>query len=285
MVAAAEVHNLWNALTSMTTASSLLETPVTDRLTPVELDEFERQGFIVLRDFTDADILTRMRDVTREHLEREVPPLELEADLNYPGAPPSLNSRGGRTVRRLKQAHARDMVFTDWVCRPALIRRLQQLLGPQLAMPLTHHNCVMTKQPEHSSDTGWHQDIRYWSFERQELISLWLALGPEHPENGGLWVIPGSHGMSLDRSRFNEEVFLRDDLPENCELISTAVPVELNAGDVLFFHARTLHSASRHHTTETKCSVVFTFRPVDNPPLPGSRSASAAELLLPYPVE
>ncbi len=268
----------------MNKASSLLDTPATDRFPPVQIDEFEEQGFIVLRDFADADTLSRMRSVTREHLEHEIPPLELEADLHYPGAPPTLESRGGCTVRRLQQAHARDIVFTDWICRPTLLRRLQQLMGPQLAMPLTHHNCVMTKQPEHSSDTGWHQDIRYWSFERPELISLWLALGPEYPENGGLWVIPGSHNMSLDRSRFDEKVFLCEDLAENHELISTAVPVELNAGDVLFFHARTLHSASRNHTTETKCSAVFTFRPIDNPPLPGSRSASAAELLLPYPV-
>lgn len=268
-------------IASMTTAPASQETALTEGFTSAELDQFQRQGFIVLRELADVESLTRMRHVTREHLAREVAPIEFEADLNYPGAPETFDAPGGRTVRRLKQAHARDIVFTDWVCGTPLMRRLNQILGPQVAMPFAHHNCVMTKTPEHSSDTGWHQDIRYWSYQRPELVSVWLALGPEHSENGGLWVIPGSHSVSLEPARFDAELFLREDLPENRDLIDSAVPVELNTGDVLFFHARTLHSASRNHTSDMKCSVVFTFRPLDNPPLPGSRSASAGELLLP----
>lgn len=253
------------------------------RFSPTEFEDFERNGFVVLRQLADADVLHRMRQVTQQHATSAVAPVEFEADLQYPGSPETREAPGGRTVRRLKQALARDIVFTEWVCSAPLVGRLQQLLGEQVVMPFAHHNCIMTKTPEHSSDTGWHQDIRYWSFERPELVSTWLALGQEHSENGGLWVIPGSHKMALDRSRFDDDVFLREDLPENRELIDAAVPVELNAGDVLFFHARALHSATRNHTSEMKCSVVFTFRPFDNPPLPGSRSAAAAELLLPRP--
>lgn len=267
----------------MTTASTTPETAQNDCFSATEFDAFQRDGFIVLRNFAHSELLARMRQITREHLERELAPLEYEADLHYPGAPPTFDAPGGRTVRRLKQAHARDMAFTDWVCQPALVRRLQQILGQPVVMPLAHHNCIMTKTPEHSSDTGWHQDIRYWSFERPELVSVWLALGREHSENGGLWVIPGSHNMALDRNCFDDDIFLREDLAPNQELIDTAIPVELNAGDVLFFHARTLHSATRNHTAELKCSVVFTFRPVDNPPIPESRSAAAGELLLPEP--
>lgn len=266
----------------MTTASALSGTSHTDAFTPAELDQFVRQGFIILRDLADPAVVARMQQVTQEHLDRELPPLEYEADLHYPGAPATFDAPGGRTVRRLKQAHSRDIVFTDWVTAPSLVGRLQQILGGPVVMPCAHHNCIMTKTPEHSSDTGWHQDIRYWSFERPELVSAWLALGPEHSENGGLWVIPGSHNMSLDQSRFDDDVFLREDAAANRELLDSAVPVELNAGDVLLFHARLLHSASRNHTSEMKCSVVFTFRPLDNPPVAQSRSAGSPELLLPY---
>lgn len=252
-----------------------------DQFTPAEVSFFEQNGYVILRGFADRDWLDRMRMVTQEHLERELPPIEYEADVHYPGSPDALDAVGGRTVRRLKQAHARDIVFTEWVTHPCVVARLQQLLGGRVVMPLAHHNCVMTKQPEFSSETGWHQDVRYWSFTRTDLVSLWLALGTERPQNGCLWVIPGSHRMNLERYRFDDALFFRTDEPANQPQLATKVAVELDPGDVLFFHARTLHSASRNETQTTKYSVVFTFRRDDNPPLPGSRSAAAAELILP----
>jgi phytanoyl-CoA hydroxylase len=63
-------------------------------------------------------------------------------------------------------------------------------------------------------------------------------------------------------------------------LIGRSVEAHLEPGDVLFFHCRTLHAAGRNESAEAKFSVVFTFRAFDNPPLPGTRSASLPELLL-----
>lgn len=251
------------------------------RFTPAEVSFFEQHGYVVARGFADGEWLDRMRMVTLEHLQRELPPVEFEADVRYPGAPDTLDSVGGRTVRRLKQAHARDIVFTEWITHPTVVSLLQQLLGGRVVMPLAHHNCIMTKQPEFSSETGWHQDVRYWSFTRPDLVSAWLALGAERPQNGCLWVIPGSHRMNLERFRFDDALFFRTDLADNQPILATKIPVELNPGDVLFFHARTLHSASRNETSATKYSVVFTFRREDNLPLKGSRSAAAGELILP----
>jgi phytanoyl-CoA hydroxylase len=246
-----------------------------------ELQQFQRDGFVIARGLGEQSFVKRMLLTTKEHLLRQVDPLELESDVKYPGAPTSKEEQGGRTIRRLKQAHARDIVFTEWVCSRPIVSRLNQLLGPQVVMPLAHHNCVMTKQPEHSSDTRWHQDIRYWSFPTPDLVSVWLALGREQPENGGLFVIPGSHRMSFEQSQFDEALFFREDLKDNHRVLETAVPVEMNEGDVLFFHCRTLHSASRNHLEETKFSAVFTFRGSDNAPPVGSRSAQAGELILP----
>ncbi|RPI84087.1 MAG: phytanoyl-CoA dioxygenase family protein, partial [Planctomycetaceae bacterium] len=201
--------------------------------------------------------------------------------LQYPGAPNSRGGAGGDTVRRLKEAQGRDPVFTQWLTTPPVLNRLSQILGPQVVMPLAHHNCVMTKQPRFSSETGWHQDIRYWSFTRPDLVSLWLALGPETPENGCLFVIPGTHRMEVRREQLDGSLFLRTDLPENQALISRKQAAELAAGDALFFHCRTFHAAGRNQTRQSKYSVVFTFRGGDNPPKEGTRSASMPELLLP----
>ena len=77
--------------------------------------------------------------------------------------------------------------------------------------------------------------------------------------------------MALARSRLDDELFFRADLPENASLIATQEVVELEPGDVLFFHCRTLHAATRNTSGTMKVSVVFTFRPGQPRPVPGSR--------------
>ncbi len=246
-----------------------------------QLAAFGRDGYIIERELISPEFCDRIRAVVQQHLEWECGSIEYEAELNYPGAPKSLESEGGRTPRRLKQAMSRDVIFAEYVMSSEISERMRQLLGPEIAVPLAHHNCVMTKQPGYSSDTGWHQDIRYWSFEKPDLVSVWLALGPETIENGCLRVIPGTHTQEFERDRLDEELFLRPGLDVNTSLIERQQPAELQCGDVLFFHAKTFHSASRNHTDIPKFSVVFTFRGGGNRPIAGTRSASLPELLLP----
>lgn len=255
-----------------------------DRFSADQLAQFEREGFVIARGLADAETCRQMIECTRAALAAAIGPAEFEADLHYPGAPGSRDAAGGDTIRRLKEAHGRHPVFTRFISQPSLVQRLAQLLGPQIIMPLAHHNCIMTKQPRFSSETLWHQDIRYWSYDRPELVSIWLALGRETPENGCLYLIPGTHVMAFSPDRFDQELFLRTDQPESVEMIERKVPAALEPGDVLFFHCRTFHAAGRNHTGQTKFSVVFTFRPENNHPKPGSRSASMPELALPSPI-
>ncbi len=259
---------------------TVAEAVTADRFTDAEVEAFRRDGYLVLRDFAPIPLREEMLAATLDGLARETPPIEYEGEVAYPGAPESIEATGGRTARRLKAAHSRGIAFTEWVAWRPLLDRMRQLLGGPVVMPLAHHNCVMTKQPKFSSDTGWHQDIRYWSFTRPDLVNVWLALGPERRENGCLRVIPGSHLDVFERHRFDEQVFFRADLLENRPWLDRAIDVELETGDVLFFHARTLHAATRNFSNRAKFSAVFTFRPLDNPPRAGSRSAAMPEMLL-----
>jgi phytanoyl-CoA hydroxylase len=253
---------------------------LTEFLTDIQLEQFQDAGYLILREQVPLSYVDSIRALSLRHLHGEVGDIEYEAELNYPGAPESLESPGGRTVRRLRQAVSRDPVFLHLLREPFLLQPLQQLLGEHIVMPLAHHNCVMTKQPEYSSDTGWHQDTRYWSFSTPELVNAWIALGREDSENGCLQLLPGTHRQQFFAEQLDEARFLRSDLPQNQLLLASAVRAELNPGDLLLFHARCFHSATRNYSSECKLSAVFTFRSAANPPIPGSRSAALPELLL-----
>ena len=255
----------------------------TRKLTLEQQHAFGRDGFVVVRHLASPETCAGLRDVIQGELEQPVGPIEYEADLGYPGAPADRDASGGKTIRRLRQAIDRHPVFAEWAADPGLLACVAQLLGPDLVLPLAHHNCVMTKQPRFSSRTAWHQDFRYWSFQRPELVSGWLALGPETADNGALELVPGSHAMPLDSRRFDQQQFFREDLAENQRLLEGRRLITLRSGDVLLFHCLALHSAGPNRTDETKYSVVFTYRPADNPPSPGSRSASVPEFSLALP--
>ncbi len=249
-------------------------------LSAAELADFARDGYVIVRGAIPMAACARLRAVAERDLAAAVPPVEYEVDTQYPGAPESHAAPGGRTVRRLLQACARDVIFREWATAAPIVVRLKQLLGPQIALSQAHHNCVMTKDPRYSSITSWHRDIRYWSYARPELVSAWLALGTERPENGSLMVLPGTQALTLDADRLDAAQFLRMDVAANAELLRTRVCAELEPGDVLFFHCCLFHAASDNRSAHTKFSAVFTYRALDNPPLPGTRSASLPDIIL-----
>lgn len=240
----------------------------------LDFRHFAEHGYLIVRGLCPGDLCGALRSMSLDHLAQVWGPVEYEADVGYPGAPASRVAEGGNTVRRLLNACSRDAIFRRWATGSEVAAELRKLFGrDDVFMSQCHHNCVMTKHPGYSSATLWHQDIRYWSFDRPELISVWLALGSETASNGALKVIPGSHTLNLDRGRLDGALFLRSELPENQALIEQAVPVVLEEGDALFFHCRLFHAAGMNLTEEVKLSPVFTYHAGDNQPIPETRSA------------
>ena len=252
----------------------------TEGLSVAERAQFENDGYVVVRRLVDPTTCAIMLAKARLDLAACVPPVEYEADTGYPGAPASREAPGGRTVRRLLQAYARSAAMAEWLISPVLALRLRQLLGPRVEMSQAHHNCVMTKNPGYSSETHWHQDIRYWSFQQPELVSVWTALGREHAGNGCLRVLPGTHRMAFSPEQYDGDLFLRPDHAVNRALIAMQQTVELDTGDVLFFHSRLLHAAGDNRTNETKFSLVATYHAAANRPRKGTRSASLPDIPL-----
>jgi phytanoyl-CoA hydroxylase len=249
-------------------------------LSPQQLQQFQIDGYLVMKARVARDRCEEMLDVTLDHLDRAVPPIEFEAEVGYPGAPDSLDAPGGRTARRLRAAYGRAACFGNWAGERALVGELAQLLGEEIVLSLAHHNCVMTKHPHYGTATGWHRDIRYWSYGRNDLISSWLALGDETAENGALRFIPGSHQLNIEPGQLDDLDFLRPEVPANQAMFERGITPSLKMGDVVLFHSGLFHSAGRNETDRIKASVVFAYRGKTNPPVPGTRSAAAGEVEL-----
>jgi phytanoyl-CoA hydroxylase len=253
-----------------------METP----LSSAQIAAFRQQGYLLLKSFVPTAACDDMLAVSRAHVQQAVAPLEYEAEVGYAGAPSSLDAPGGRTARRLRAAWQRDDHFRAWASNPKLVAALHQLFEEPVAVTLAHHNCVMTKHPTFGTATGWHRDIRYWSFPRNELISVWLALGPENAGNGGLKFIPGSHLLQLQPEQMDELDFLRPEVPANQALFAQGIPVPLEKGDVVLFHSGLFHAAGKNDSDQIKASVVFAYHGQSNAPIAGTRSAAADDILL-----
>ena len=267
-------------MTSAVTARALAWAPGHPVLDDEERDRFARDGLLRLRGWASPGQVAAALEAARAQLDARSEPLELEADVGYPGAPRSREASGGQTVRRLLRATTRGEVFLALAASPAMGELMRELVGPHPLLVQAHHNCVMTKMPAYSSATNWHQDVRYWSYQRPELVSAWFALAAETPENGCLSFLPGTHRALFARDRLDERLFLRQDREDNLALIADAVTPALEPGDLVLFHCRTFHAAGRNATTATKFSPVFTYRDASNAPLPGTRSASVEDIAL-----
>lgn len=245
-----------------------------------QVQALRERGFVVVPGLVSPQRCAAITAVAQQQLREAAEPLEYEADLRYPGAPESKHAPGGHTVRRLLDAYARDAMMREWASSPEVRSWMALYFGEAPRLSRAHHNCMMTKHPAYGSLTGWHRDARYWSFERDDLVSTWLALGPEVVDNGALWFVPYSHTMAFTSDRFDAAKFFRADLPENRAVIETAVSPALQTGDVVFFHCNTLHSAGRNQTDDVKFSLVFTYHGASNVPLPDTRSASKPDVPL-----
>lgn len=243
-----------------------------------QIETLASQGFVVASGLVPPEQRARLRECALAQLAEAAAPVEYEADLRYPGAPASRDALGGATPRRLLDAYGRNAAFAQMALARDIHGWMQNWFGEAVRLSRAHHNCLMTKHPLYGSLTGWHRDSRYWSFERDDLVSAWIALGPETASNGALWFVPGSHRLALASEHFDEASFFREDHVENAALIQQAVCPTLAAGDVVFFHCNTLHAAGKNLSDQVKLSLVFTYHGISNAPRIGTRSASRPEV-------
>jgi len=234
------------------------------KLSEKQIKNFETNGFLIIKEFAGKDLCDDILSKAFTHLTHSIAPIESEAQYQQ-------SSSQNNTIRRLRQVYDREDIFSTWMKNQEIRPALKQLLNDDPVLVLAHHNSIMTKQPFKSSITSWHQDIRYWNYQNDKLISIWLSLGDERIENGLLEFIPGSHKMNFKSKQFDNNLSFKD-AAENKSIISKRVHFNLNQGDIVIFHAKTLHHAHQNLTQKTKFSFVYSVRAASNQPIKDSVS-------------
>jgi len=242
-------------------------------LSNAQIQQFKIDGYLKLPRLLDDATRSKLLELSIAQLNQRVEPFELEAQVQYPGAPASEDAAGGQTIRRLLHAYNRSALFQDCAKLPIITQGIKSILkSKQLYVNPNHHNCVMTKQPEYSSETAWHRDTRYWCFNDKYLINAWFALGDELEPNGALKILPGSHRWEVEEDALDEAQFLIKDHSSNSVRLETARTIELEKGDAVLFSAHCFHAAGKNLTDQTKYSLVFTYHGESTVGLENSKS-------------
>ena len=198
-----------------------------------QLKEFHENGFLVLKNFADSQTCDEILQKAKIHLENKIAPIETEQEYMQ-------NDIDKITVRRLRQVYNREEIFQKWMTNEKIRPILKQILNDSPVLTLAHHNSIMTKLPFESTRTFWHQDRRYWNFENNDLVSVWLSLGDEYLDNGLLEFIPKSHKITFEKEQFDEVDNFLDTHSKNIELRKTKVHTNLQKGGVVLFHCKVL---------------------------------------------
>ena len=140
--------------------------------------------------------------------------------------------------------------FAEVALSGVLPRIAGELMGT--VTPRFFHEHVLVKEPNTATITPWHHDDPYYGVEGNDNVSLWVPLDPA-PASVALRCIRGSH---IIPRRFIPNKFV-DDSPyvaaaagfelfpsiEELESLGEIVVCDVEPGDIVAFHYRTLHSA------------------------------------------
>jgi len=241
------------------------------------MQRFEKDGYLVLRDFVEAETCDRLRE-RAEQLVRDFDPrgivsifstheqtrtsddyfLDSGDKIRFFFEENAFNDNGSlrqtkeHSINKIGHAlHDLDSVF-DKFSRRADIHSLVRELG--FRDPLLLQSMYIFKQPNIGGEVTCHQDGTFLFTEPLRVLGLWFALEDATIENGCLWAIPGEHKAGL-KSRFLRadgggtrfETFDESAWPEE-----KLVPLEVEKGTLIVLHPLSPHLSRENGSSKSR---------------------------------
>lgn len=261
-------------------------------VTHQDIETFERDGAIVLRGVFDPAWLSRLADGLEKNFENPGPYSTLYTEDGKPGG----FYDDYCNWQRIEE-------YEDFVRNSPAAEIVGRLMRSSTAQ--IYHEHVLVKEPGTQEVTPWHHDLPYYGVDGDKLASIWLPLDAV-PASACPEFVAGSHAtgamyyprLFLSHKDYAEGVEGFETLPDveaeraTCSILSW----DLEPGDCIVFHMRTLHGAPATAQLKTRRrgfstrwlgdDAVFTRRAWEtSPPFPEVHLAQGAAMEHPlFPV-
>jgi len=219
-----------------------------------QISQFDRDGFILCRGLFDAAEIELLRRSAKEDKALD--------DHSFGRA----DGEGG-TVRLSLWNHPGQGVYGAFARCERLVGAVELLLRDEA---YHYHSKMIMKDARVGGAWAWHQDYGYWygnGVLTPNLVSAFIAVDPATKANGCLQVIRGSHHCGRIHHQLTGEQAGAD--PERVTEIlkrNELVYVEMQPGDVLFFHSNLLHRSDQNRSEHPRWSMICCFNARSNDP-------------------
>ncbi len=156
------------------------------------------------------------------------------------------------------------LLFTwvdDLMRHAKILDAVEDLIGPDI---LCWNTFFWIKEPLSKSFVSWHQDLRYWGLDTNDLVSVWLALSPATLETGCMRVLPGSHKGDLlpheDEYKPNNLLTRGQEVAVEVDE-AKAVAMPLQPGEISIHNVRLAHASGPNRSTERRIGLSMHYMP------------------------
>lgn len=180
-------------------------------------------------------------------------------------------------IRSIFQVHEISPLIAELVRDPRVADRARQVLGSDVYV---HQSRVNYMPGFRGRGFYWHSDFETWHAEdgmpRPRACSMSIALTDNHPFNGGLMVMPGSHRTFVPCAGVTPENHYKESLreqevgvPSEADLTSLAAEHGIAqftgpAGDALLFDSNIMHGSGNNITPLPRSNIFVVFNSVEN---------------------
>lgn len=246
-------------------------------LTLEQLQQYKRDGFLVIEDFASAAECAALRKRAGELL-AGFDPQEIKSIFSTREQTRTSDayflSSGDRvrfffeeeafadngelrqpkefSINKIGHAlHDLDPVFAKFSRKPELAAIVQTLGYRQ---PLLLQSMYIFKQPNIGGEVVCHQDATFLYTEPLSVTGFWFALEPATRENGCLWALPGGHQLGL-KKRFTrtDQGGARFEILDETPFPATGlVPLEVPQGTLVILHGLLPHLSQANRSPKSR---------------------------------
>ena len=218
------------------------------------LKQYERDGYVLARSMFDGEEIELLRRAAKE---------DRELDQHSFGMG---DGEGGR-VRLSLWNHPGDSLYGMFARCESIVNSAEKILGGEV---YHYHSKMIMKDAKVGGAWTWHQDYGYWYQNGvlfPMLTSAYIAVDRATRENGCLQVLRGSHHLGrIEHVLSGDQAGADGERVKEAEKVLDLVYVEMEPGDVLFFHANLLHRSDQNRSDHPRWSMICCYNSARNNP-------------------